>query len=168
MGRYGAFLIASCVALGVSSSALAEYPALTPPGQHFTIPFPPNAPESVTTANGNALHRWTVSDASFAYLAIHAFDANQTSTGATPAGELADFIKGSNATILDQETTSWPAPDGRATAVLFHFRMPNGLVGRGVYVIDYPNGYTALIIDRHPGSDSPYMSQFVNSLTILP
>jgi len=168
LARVGLFLTACLAGASLSSPALAEYPAFAPPGEHFTIPFPAGAQESDTAPNGNPLHQWSRSDGDFFYAVGHIVSSGKPFTGAQLSGDLADFIKGTNATLLSQQNIGWPSPDGRAEAVQFHFRLPNGLLGQGLFVWDGVNGYSAAILDRHTGSESPYMMQYINSLTILP
>jgi hypothetical protein len=162
---FGALLFA----LGGPPSASAQSAAFAPPGQHFSIPMP-GAPKEQGSTAGDGLRQWVLDDGNFVYFVNH-----QTSKNGAPYPEsdltsnLNDFIKGVNATTLNLETIKWASPSGHAKALRFSFRLPNGLFGKGIFVIDGPEGFGAAIVDRRQGSSqSPILDQFPNSLTILP
>ncbi|MGH7025234.1 MAG: hypothetical protein ACREEB_16825 [Caulobacteraceae bacterium] len=166
--RIGAAMMLALLFSVGGSRALAQLAPFAPAGQHFTIPIPPNPAETDSTAYGNSLRTWTVTDGDFLYIVTHAVSGGAAFTENQLAGDMNDFIKATNATLLGEQSISWPSPSGAARALRFSFRLPNGLVGKGVFVVDGQLGYGDAIIDRHQGSQSPFLDQYVSSLTILP
>jgi hypothetical protein len=164
-----AAVLALALCAGFATGACARQAAFAPPDQHFSIPFPPNAAETDSSPMGNPIRQWKATDGNFVYLVGHVISANGSDFRESQlVGDLNDFISGTKATLLSEESLSWPSPSGRAKALRCSFKMPNGLFGKGVMVFDGPLGYSAFIIDRHTGSQSRYMDQYIQALTILP
>jgi hypothetical protein len=160
----GLILTLAPLAAGASPPGSVTF---APPGEGFSITFAPNPqPSPGNTQNGCRTAAWVSRDANYVYLAAHTA-CDHDITAASLGGDLNDFVQGTHATVLDQATGSWPAPDGKAISLRFTFRLPDGRAGAGVFVADGANGFGADAVG-HSVSDVPETTGVVATLTILP
>jgi hypothetical protein len=152
----------------VTRADSTQWVLFSPPNQHFSIQLPPNPVESDTTMGDNLLHTWVVRAPDYIYAVSRAISGGAPYQPSEVDADLSSFLTATKATVLSQAKQTWPSPDGPVPSLRFSFRMPDGRLGEGVFVVDGTNGFGAAIIKGTVGPESAEMFQFVNSLTVLP
>ena len=164
--RIGAFAVLA-ITLANACGAYADTVRFAPAGQEFSIQFPPDPQLTTSSTDGEILLMWQAKDNGFLYLAIHSTNPAPYDPVGEPAKDVENFVKETQATVTEQHRVNWPTPSGSASGLMYSFRMPNGMLGQGLYTVIGNRGFSAGIIDMTDAGRQSAMAAFINSLTIL-
>lgn len=107
-----------------------------PAGEEFSVRFGPDPKLDTSTKDGELLETWSARADNIVYIASHTVNSRPYNAEGELAADVSNFVKETQATILDQRHQAWPMPHGTAAAVRFAFKTPNGVVGEGVFIVD--------------------------------
>lgn len=150
----------------LASAALADPVTFVPPGEHLSIQLPANPERKDITSEGTKIHEWTATDNAFFYLVQHGVHPGAVFQPSQMQADLQDFISGTKSTMSAQQTSTVPGPDGPLPALRFSFTMPNGVLGKGVWVIMGDEAFGAFILDQSKSGRQQAMDAFITSLRI--
>jgi len=159
-------IFVAALAIPAASPASAAERTFAPDGQ-FSILFAPKATLNKLGAGNVATQTWIGRDDDIYYAVSEsssnvAFDAPKEL-----ASNLANFLAQANATVLKQESRTWPTPHGPVPALRYTFRLPKGEPGKGVFVVSGATLYGAVAVDFATPAREPRLASVVDSLTLL-
>lgn len=158
-------LVLGASALTMATANAAER-TFMPDGQ-FSILFAPEAKTNKIGAGNVATQTWTGRDDNIYYGVTEstsnvAFDAPKEL-----ASNFDNFIAQVHATVIKQERRTWPTPHGPAPALRYEFRLPQGQVGKGMFVVRGDTVYGAVAVDYTQPAREQRLTAVVDSLTLL-
>ncbi len=149
MGRticlYAVAVILGAGAQTMPSATGAERPFM-PDGQ-FSILFAPEATARTTSAGNIVTQTWSGRDDNIYYGVSQSGSSVPFDAPKELVTNFTNFIAEVHGSVIKQERRTWPAPSGPVPALRFEFRLPNGQIGKGVFVVKGDTVFGAVAVD---------------------
>jgi hypothetical protein len=161
----GAGAILGAATLAMPSAAAAERTFM--PDDRFSILFASEATVRKTSAGNVVTQTWTGRDDNIYYGVSQSGSSVPFDAPKELATNFTNFIAQVHGSVIKQESRTWPAPHGPVPALRFEFRLPNGQIGKGVFVVKGDTVFGAVAVDYTSPARDERLSAVVDSLRLL-